>query len=71
MDLNTRKYKFIQQLFTVEEEVFEKLEAVLKAGNENRISIAQYNAEIDDADNRISKGEFYTQEEVEKLAEKW
>ena len=58
MDLNTRKYKFIQQLFTVEEEVFEKLEAVLKAGNENRISIAQYNAEIDDADNRISKGEF-------------
>lgn len=71
MDLKTRKYKFIEQIFTVEEEVFEKLEAVLKAQNKDRVSIAQYNAEIDEADERISKGEFYNEEEVEKLAEKW
>lgn len=71
MDLKARKYKFIEQLFTVEEDVFEKLEAVLKVETNDRISIDQYNAELDDADKRISNGKYYTQEEVEKLAEKW
>ncbi|MCF6347013.1 MAG: hypothetical protein L3J20_01775 [Flavobacteriaceae bacterium] len=36
-----------------------------------RISIEQYNKEIDEADARIDNGEFYTQEEVEKMAKEW
>ena len=36
-----------------------------------RISIEQYNKEIDEAESRVENGEFYTQEEVEKMMEKW
>jgi len=36
-----------------------------------RISIEQYNKEIDDANTRIDNGEFYTQEEAEKIMDKW
>jgi predicted transcriptional regulator len=36
-----------------------------------RISIKQYNKEIDEAEARVENGEFYTQEEVEKMMEKW
>jgi hypothetical protein len=35
------------------------------------ISIEQYNKEIDEAMERIANGQFYTQEEVEKMSEKW
>ena len=33
-----------------------------------RISIEQYNKEIDEAIARVEAGEFYTQEEVERMA---
>ena len=36
-----------------------------------RISIEQYNKEIKEAILQVKNGEFYTQEEVEKMAEKW
>ncbi|MCF6308319.1 MAG: hypothetical protein L3J09_10210 [Flavobacteriaceae bacterium] len=36
-----------------------------------RISVEQYNKELDEAEARIENGEFYTQEEVEKMMEKW
>lgn len=36
-----------------------------------RISIEQYNKEIDEANTRIDNGEFYTQEEAEKIMDKW
>ncbi len=36
-----------------------------------RISIEQYNKEIDASIAQIEKGEFYTQEEVEKMAKEW
>ena len=36
-----------------------------------RISIEQYNKEIDEANARIDNGEFYTQEEAEKIIDKW
>ena len=37
----------------------------------NRVSIAEYNREIDEAVTRVEAGEFYTHEEVEKMAEEW
>jgi len=36
-----------------------------------RISIEQYNKEVDEANARIDNGEFYTQEEAEKIMDKW
>ena len=36
-----------------------------------RISIEQYNKEIDEAVARVEAGQFYTQEEVEKMSKKW
>src|SRR5688500_4508389 len=36
-----------------------------------RISIEQYNKEIDEAMEEYERGEFYTQEEVEEMSKKW
>lgn len=36
-----------------------------------RISVEQYNKEIDEAIARVEAGEFYTQEEVEKMSKEW
>jgi hypothetical protein len=73
MDLETRKYEFIQRVFSLNENLFEKLESLLKKETKEpkRISIEQYNKEIDEAILQVKNGEFYTQEEVEKMAEKW
>jgi hypothetical protein len=35
--------------------------------NEGRISIEQYNHELDEAEARVKQGEFYTQNDVEKM----
>ena len=45
------------------------LEASFKS--DGHISIEQYNIEIDEAEARIEAGEYYTQNEVEKMAQKW
>lgn len=73
MGLEERKYEFIQKLFTVNETLFEKLETVLneEAIESQRISIEQYNKELDESIAQIERGEFYTQEEVEKMAKEW
>jgi len=42
-----------------------------KETSPKRISIEQYNKEIDEANVRIDNGEFYTQEEAEKIMDKW
>jgi len=36
-----------------------------------RISIEQYNKELDESIAQIERGEFYTQEEVGKMAKEW
>ncbi|RRO17201.1 hypothetical protein [Flavobacteriaceae bacterium 14752] len=36
-----------------------------------RDTIEQYNKEIDQAIAEVERGEFYTQEEVEKMAKEW
>ncbi|MFN8284075.1 MAG: hypothetical protein U0U67_12725 [Chitinophagales bacterium] len=38
---------------------------------QDRISIKQYNKEIDEAMKRIDSGAYYTQEEVEKKMQQW
>jgi hypothetical protein len=36
-----------------------------------RISVAQYNKEIDEAMEEVKRGEVYTHEEVVKMSKKW
>lgn len=36
-----------------------------------RISIEQYNKEVNEAITRVENGEFYTQKEVEKIMDTW
>ena len=38
---------------------------------QERISIEQYNEEIEESILQVKNGDFYTQEEVEKMAEEW
>jgi hypothetical protein len=42
-----------------------------KVSESGRISIEQYNKEIDEAIQRVEQGEFYTQKEVDKIINKW
>ncbi len=74
MDLQARKYKFIQKLFNVNEVLFDQLESVLKKGikeSSERISLEQYNKELDDAEKDIEAGNYYTIEEARKIASQW
>ena len=73
MDLQARKYEFIQQLFKIEREsVMDKLEKLLKKEQlDKRDTIEQYNADIDAGIKEIGRGEFYTHEEVRKIADTW
>ena len=47
------------------------LEYRKKISESERITIDQYNKEIDKAVAAIEKGEFYTQKEAKKIAEGW
>ncbi len=74
MDLQARKYKFIQKLFNVNEVLFEQLENVLIKGTKEsseRISLEQYNKELDEAEADIEAGNYSTMEEARKIASQW
>lgn len=73
MDLEARKYEFIQKLFNVNETLFEKLETIInkEAKEFKRISLEQYNKEIDEAIEDVENGNFHTQEEARKIASQW
>jgi hypothetical protein len=72
MDLATRKYNFIQRLFDVDEKLLGKLERLLESKKSTySIPLEQYNSELDQANLRIENGEFYSSEEVDKIANEW
>jgi predicted transcriptional regulator len=74
MDINTERALLIRELQQVEDiSLLKAIKAVLHYGlkSEGRISIEQYNRELDEAEARIEKGEFFTQEEVKKMAKGW
>lgn len=76
MDLQTRKLHFIKAILSIgNEQVIEKLEALLrkeqhKAENE-RVSIEQYNHELDEANSRIESGDYTSHSDVKKEADTW
>jgi len=72
MDLQADIKWISKELKTVKDEtLIEAFKNMLKYRTKKiqseRISIEQYNKEIE----RIDNGEFYTQEEVEKMMDKW
>ncbi|MFM9841138.1 MAG: hypothetical protein ACKVOQ_22925 [Cyclobacteriaceae bacterium] len=74
MDINIERSLLIKELQLVEDpSLLQAIKAVLYYGlkNEGRISVEQYNKELDEANARIEAGEFITQEDLEKEASKW
>ena len=62
----------MQRLFEVDEDLLDKLEQVLETKKGlKQISLKQYNVELNQANDRIENGDFYSEDEVEKMASKW
>lgn len=74
MDINTERSLLIKELQQVEDmSLLRALKAVLHYGlkNEGRISIDQYNRELEEAEAEIDRGEFITHEEFKKQMKAW
>lgn len=72
--LDQELIKYILQLDEAEKKsVLQMLKTFLKGReiNISGINIEQYNKEIDEAIARVEAGEYYTQEEVERMAKDW
>lgn len=82
MDLQARKYQLIQEVFKIEKpDILDKLEKLLKAESSNEIvastvegqplTKAEYKKELQKAEQEVLKGEFTTQENLEREIENW
>ena len=71
MDLKTRKTLFMEKVSTIEAPVFEQLEAFLDQVTRPKTTLKEYNKALEDANSRIDSGVFFTDEEVEKIANEW
>tara|TARA_B110000967_G_C18760230_1_gene497420 strand:+ start:413 stop:649 length:237 start_codon:yes stop_codon:yes gene_type:complete len=64
-----------QQLDSVNDPtIIEAIKDMLKYRNKvssERISIEQYNKELEDSENEIKSGNFYTQDQVREKASQW
>jgi hypothetical protein len=72
--LEKEMFNYFTQLNEAEKKsVVQMLKTFLKGRQENpgRISIEQYNKEIDEAMEEVKKGEVYTHDEVVKMAKGW
>lgn len=71
MDINAERLLIIKELQKIEDiSLLKALKHMIYYAlkNEGRISIEQYNREIEEAERRVEGGEFFTQDEVEKMA---
>lgn len=74
---NTLDNELFQQILKLDEAEKQSVLQMLKAfiiGRENktgRISIEQYNREINEAVAKVKDGDYFTHEEVERMAEDW
>ncbi len=46
MDLSARKYSFIEEIFNIENDTFERLEKILKKANVDKIEISSEHKEV-------------------------
>jgi hypothetical protein len=71
IEIRKKVHEFIDES---DDNIINAVYALLKAyHNESapNVSIEQYNKELNEAEARIDKGEFITQEELEKEIKKW
>jgi S-adenosylmethionine synthetase len=71
MDLRTRKYTAIEKIMHFDEKAMEKLEQTINNLLDQRISIEQYNKELEDANTRIEAGDYVSHEDVVKESASW
>lgn len=74
MNIEVTKFELINKLVsTTDESLLEQLVAVFKKSGKKaeRISVAQYNKELDAAEARIKGGVFTTHEDLELESEEW
>ena len=72
--LDKKMFSYFTQLNEQEKKsIIEMLKVFLngRQENENRISIEQYNKELDAAMEQIKKGEVYSHEEVVRMSKNW
>lgn len=72
--LDKKMFNYFKQLNDAEKKsVVQMLKTFLSGRQETtgRISIEQYNKEIDEAMEEVKEGNYITQEEMEKIAAKW
>ncbi len=69
MDINTERTLLIKELQQVEDiSLLNAIKAVLHYGlmNEGRVSVDQYNKELEEAEQEIDRGEFISHEDFKK-----
>ena len=74
MDINTERSLLIKELQQVEDlSLLQAIKAMLHYGlkNEGRISIEQYNREIEEAEAEINRGEFISHEDLKAQMKAW
>jgi hypothetical protein len=74
MDIKEERTLLIREIEQVEDpSLLAAIKAVLSFGllKEGRISIEQYNRELEEAEAEINRGEFITHEELKKKLKKW
>lgn len=74
LDINAERPLIIRELQNIEDiSLLKALKHMIYYAlkNEGRITIEQYNKEIEEAEGKVDQGEFFTQDEVEKMAEEW
>jgi len=74
MDVNAEKAALIKEIQQVEDiSLLQALKAVLHYGlrSEGKVSIDQYNKEIEEAESRIENGDFVLHEDAINLIKGW
>lgn len=74
MDVNAEKLWIIRELEKVDDiNLLKALKHMIYYAqhHEGRVSIEQYNKEIEEAEERIKGGEFFTHDDVTKMSKEW
>jgi hypothetical protein len=73
MNIQAEKLELMEMLLKTENEtVLKKIRSIFNGSKENtRLTVEQYNKEIEAAESRIKKGKFVKHEDVMRESEKW
>lgn len=74
MDINAERSLIIEQLQQINDiSLLKAVKHLIHYGlkNEGRISVEQYNRELEEAEAEINRGEYITQEELKKQMKAW